>query len=215
MGNEKLVVIDDSPIMTNFLSNFLKNNGYQVIACNSSIEGLELIKTHRPDCIITDNDMPELSGVDVCRHVKAEPSIKMTPIIMLTSKAQDEDIVRAVEAGADDYLIKKSSQAVILIKIRAMLRLKQLRDELVALQQLEAVKNMVVTISHEFNNTMAIIMGQIRVSKQAMGDGACCSLLGQLEDKMGMLTELIRKLQKLEKYKTKRYGMDVDMVDVD
>lgn len=131
MGDgEILVVIDDSEREREALRTLLENQGYRVLTATNGLEGLELIQSTTPHLIITDLIMPKLSGRELCSILKGDPRTAAIPIIMVTARDTDEDMVRGIKTGADDYLAKPYNIRVLSARISALLRMQKTRDAL-------------------------------------------------------------------------------------
>ncbi len=119
-GPQKILVIDDSPDMLKVLTLLLTENGYEVFTALNGQIGLRLVMEHRPDLVILDLSMPGVDGWEVCRQIRKTMTI---PIIILTAAhVTDEDTVRGLELGANDYIVKPFKNNVLLARIRNALR---------------------------------------------------------------------------------------------
>ena len=98
--------------------------GYQAIPAETGEEGLRLIRSEKPDLIVLDLMLPGVDGLEVCRTLKRDPATEAIPLVMLTAKGEESDIVTGLELGADDYLTKPFSPRVLTARIRAVLRRK-------------------------------------------------------------------------------------------
>lgn len=117
-----LVIEDDATIRT-ILGMTLKNAGFErVKSVARGDEGLEQIRQTRPSLVLLDLMLPGLDGLTVCRRVRENPELAETRIIMLTAKSENEDIVRGLDMGADDYVTKPFSREILLARIHAVLR---------------------------------------------------------------------------------------------
>jgi DNA-binding response OmpR family regulator len=114
-----LVVEDDRPILTG-LVDLLRGEGYEVAAAEDGKQALRAYEQDRPSLILLDIMIPEMSGYDVCREIRAKDS--RTPILMLTAKGQEVDKVVGLELGADDYVVKPFGVKELLARVRALLR---------------------------------------------------------------------------------------------
>lgn len=114
-----LVVEDDRPILIG-LVDLLRGEGYEVAAAEDGREALRAYAQARPNLILLDIMIPEKSGYDVCREIRAQDSL--TPILMLTAKGQEADKVAGLELGADDYVVKPFGVSELLARVRALLR---------------------------------------------------------------------------------------------
>jgi len=127
----RILTIDDSLTYLEFLSEHLEAEGYEVHKCTSGQDGLDQILNESFDCILVDLMMPSIDGIEVCRRINAMRSKLDRPLVvlMLTAQENKEDLTRALEAGADDFVGKSSDMAVLKGRIRALLRRKTFQEE--------------------------------------------------------------------------------------
>jgi adenylate cyclase len=123
-----ILIADDNPMNLDILRARLAIHGYELLAATDGKEALAVARERQPDLILLDIMMPKMDGVEVCRHLKADPSLPFVPIIMVTAKADSKDIVAGLEAGADEYLTKPVDQAALVARVKSMLRIKALHD---------------------------------------------------------------------------------------
>jgi adenylate cyclase len=126
----RILVVDDTPHNVKLLSDLLGGKGYAVARASSGREALEQIEKHPPDLVLLDVVMPELSGYEVCRTIRQNPALAMLPVVMITALDPAQERVKGLEAGADDFLTKPINQAELLARVRSLLRIKQLYDQL-------------------------------------------------------------------------------------
>ena len=127
-----ILVVDDNEANVDILRTRLVHQGYDVIAAFDGHAALDRAKADRPDLILLDVMMPGLDGLEVASRLKSDPGLPFMPVIHVTAKAASADVVRGLEAGADDYLTKPIDHAALIARVRAMLRIKTLHDENVA-----------------------------------------------------------------------------------
>ncbi len=116
-----LVVEDDEDIQQLVEYNLLKE-GYKVSVAESGEDGLRVARADHPDLLLLDLMLPGIDGLEVCRTLKRDPATARMPVIMLTAKGEEADIVAGLELGADDYVTKPFSPKVLSARIRAVLR---------------------------------------------------------------------------------------------
>ncbi|MBF2079542.1 MAG: SpoIIE family protein phosphatase [Synechococcales cyanobacterium T60_A2020_003] len=126
----KILVIDDDPIIRLFLKKVLQKQGYDVSLATNGKEGLELAQSIQPGLIICDWIMPIMDGLDVCRHVKADPNLSTTFFILLSSRRGLADRVQGLDSGADEFLSKPIEVVELQARVRAGLRLHQMSQDL-------------------------------------------------------------------------------------
>ena len=120
--NKNILVVEDDPDIKELISFNLSNQGHQVFEANNGELGIEKAREKLPDLILLDLMLPGIHGLDVCRIIKADQETKDIPIIMVTAMGQEEDIVKGLETGADDYITKPFSIKVLLARVSAVLR---------------------------------------------------------------------------------------------
>ncbi|MHB8613370.1 MAG: response regulator transcription factor [Candidatus Dormibacteraceae bacterium] len=115
----KVLVVDDEPMMVNFLRTGLRYEGFEVMGAGDGNAALELAQSFRPDIVILDLRMPGADGYEVCRRLRGDPDLG---IIMLTAKDETKDRILGLDLGADDYLVKPFDFDELLSRMRALLR---------------------------------------------------------------------------------------------
>src|SRR5262249_11735171 len=135
----RILIADDQPMNRDILQTRLAAHGYEVLTAADGQEALALARAQQPDLILLDIMMPKLDGIAVCRALKADAALSFTPIILVTAKADAQDVVAGLEAGGDEYLTKPVDPAALVARVRSMLRIKALHDTVHAqAAQLEA-----------------------------------------------------------------------------
>jgi two-component system, OmpR family, phosphate regulon response regulator PhoB len=122
MGQPRILIVEDERGLTQTLSWYLSREGYEVVVTHDGAEGLRKAQTLLPDVVLLDVMLPGMSGLDVCRELRAGERTKDTPIIMLTARAEETDQVEGFARGADDYVTKPFSNKVLLQRVKALLR---------------------------------------------------------------------------------------------
>lgn len=124
----KILVVDDTPANVRLLSDLLACNGYEVVAAASGAEALEKVEIEQPDLVLLDIIMPGMNGYEVCRTLRKNPATEILPVVMVTSLDPAEERINGLEAGADDFLAKPVDEQELLVRIRSLLRIKELYD---------------------------------------------------------------------------------------
>ncbi len=118
----KIVVIEDERDLQAVLTYNLEQAGHQVTASDRGSEGIRLVREQRPEVVLLDLMLPDISGTEVCRTLKSDPAFRDTAIVMLTARGEEVDRVVGFELGADDYIVKPFSVRELLLRIQAILR---------------------------------------------------------------------------------------------
>ena len=121
-GGIVILVIEDEDDIRSLLLLHLHKDGYSALGASDAEEGLRLAERHKPHLIILDLMLPGMDGVAACRKIRKHAVLKSTPVLMLTARSGEEDVVSGLEAGADDYVAKPFSNRVLLARVRSLLR---------------------------------------------------------------------------------------------
>jgi adenylate cyclase len=125
----KMLVVDDTAKNVKLLADLLGATGYSVVTAESGREALAQLEAEGPDLILLDVVMPEMSGYEVCEKIRANPATRILPVVMVTALDPGEERVKGLDAGADDFLTKPINRAELLARVRSLLRIKELQDE--------------------------------------------------------------------------------------
>ena len=124
----KILVVDDTPQNIKVLDAILSPRGYRVVTARSGAEALQKVRDEAPDLVLLDILMPGMSGYEVAQRLRADPATGVLPIVMVTALGAQEEKVKAIEAGADDFLTKPVNQLELLARVKSLLRIKQYHD---------------------------------------------------------------------------------------
>jgi two-component system alkaline phosphatase synthesis response regulator PhoP len=129
MGQSHILVVDDEPDLLELVHYTLTRAGYQVCCVKSGEEALTQVETRPPDLIVLDLMLPVMDGLEICQRLKHTSQTAAIPIVMLTARSAEADVVTGLELGADDYLTKPFSPRVLSARVKAVLRRQQVADE--------------------------------------------------------------------------------------
>ncbi|HET9489904.1 MAG TPA: response regulator [Methylomirabilota bacterium] len=121
MGKSRVLLIEDEPHILLSLEFLLERAGYETASATDGEEGLALARRLRPDVVLLDVMMPKRNGYEVCQAIKADPELRAIPVIMLSAKGQEVEVMKGLELGAAAYVTKPFGNAEILESIRAVL----------------------------------------------------------------------------------------------
>ncbi|MEY3220599.1 MAG: hypothetical protein RIT27_1956 [Pseudomonadota bacterium] len=128
--NARILIADDTPYNLKVLSAVLTQQHYTILTARNGLETLELAVSSAPDLILLDIMMPSMDGLEACEHLKQDPKTCDIPIIFLTAKAEDDDIIKGLELGAADYITKPFNPKILLARVKTHLLLRQKTKEL-------------------------------------------------------------------------------------
>jgi two-component system alkaline phosphatase synthesis response regulator PhoP len=122
MAKMKILVVDDEADIRELVRLNLAREGYEVLDCESGEQALSMARSKSPDLIVLDLMLPGIDGLEVCKKLKADPKTAPIPIVILTAKGEEADVVAGLEVGADDYVAKPFSGKVLVARVRRLLR---------------------------------------------------------------------------------------------
>lgn len=128
MSRQKIFVIEDEPDILEVIEFYLAREGYRVLSSRDGEAGLEAIAKENPDLVLLDLMLPGLDGIEICRRLKTDPVTRPIPIVMVTAKGEESDVVLGLGVGADDYICKPFSPREMLARVQAVLRRGPLRE---------------------------------------------------------------------------------------
>lgn len=130
MSRTKVLIIEDEPDIVEVISYNLKREGYQVITCDRGDEGLKIIRNQSPALVLLDLMLPGMDGLTVCQQVKADPVTLSIPIIIVSAKGEETDVVIGLGLGADDYIPKPFSPRELIARVKSVLRRGPLQESM-------------------------------------------------------------------------------------
>lgn len=130
MPSSRILVVDDVPVNIQLLVTYLAAEGYDVVSAKDGYDAMKAVKEHQPDLILLDVMMPKMNGFKVCEAIKSDDATKFIPVILVTALNELEDKVKGMNSGADDFLAKPFNKLELLVRVRSLLRIKHLHDEL-------------------------------------------------------------------------------------
>ena len=140
-NHPKILVVDDIPVNIQLLQAFLATQNYKTYIARNGEEALKQVENVEPDLILLDVMMPKMNGFETCRRLKLSEKAKYTPVIMVTALNEIESKIKGIEAGADDFISKPFNKLELLARVKSLLRVKTLHDQLQEkIMQLERAK---------------------------------------------------------------------------
>lgn len=201
---QKVLVVDDNHTNVELVCMHLKPFPYDILKAYDGEQALDMVQKEMPDLILLDLMMPKLSGYEVCQRLKADPRTAFIPIIIVTALRELDDKLKAIEFGADDFLIKPFNKLELTTRIKSLLRVKQLTDELdhseavvfTLAETLEAKDVYTRGHSERVAKYSVILAHALGLSSQECEDARRGSLLHDI-GKIGVKDAVLNKVEKL------------------
>jgi DNA-binding response OmpR family regulator len=215
---EKILVVDDDQYIRLILQKRFILQGYTVLVAEDGERGLEAAKAELPDLIISDWMMPKMDGLEFCRLAKQNEKLRFTYFILLTARDTQDDKIEGIETGADDFVTKPFNDRELLARVRAGLRISRLQKEIADLQHQKAISELALTLGHEINNPLGIMMLLLQMLQKKMDADTFADVrkeLNTLVQNGNRIAEIVKKLSNLEDPHLKPYLKDSDSKMVD
>ncbi len=140
----KVLIVDDEPANLEVAAALVAEDGYQVIQATDGEMAFQMVQEHRPDVVMMDVVMPKMNGIEACRKIKTNPLSYAVPVIIVTALNTTEEKIKAIKAGADDFIMKPFDRVELSARLKSLLRLKSIHDRLeaslVALKEMQQVR---------------------------------------------------------------------------
>jgi len=143
MSNKKIIVVEDEPDILEVLSYNLQREGFDVMTALEGTSGLALVDKHIPELVLLDLMLPGIDGLEICRQIKGNKRLAHIPVIMVTAKGAESDVVLGLGIGADDYIVKPFSPRELIARVKAVLRRSQV-DGLLDEDSIVKVDNLLI-----------------------------------------------------------------------
>ncbi len=144
-----VLVVEDEPDLREVMRYNLQREGFEVVECEDGEQGLEAIRQRLPSLVLLDIMLPGMSGLDICRAMKRDPETRGIPVIMVTARGEESEIVLGLELGADDYVPKPFSPRELVARVKAVLRRGGIKERIDAEERLVHERLVVDLARHE------------------------------------------------------------------
>ncbi|MGQ0715501.1 MAG: response regulator [Gemmatimonadaceae bacterium] len=218
----KALIADDDSLMRTLTTHAVRERGHDILEATDGQQALTIFEAEHPQLVIVDWNMPSLTGVDVCRHIRASEYSRETFVVMLTARDGGEDLLAALDAGVDDYVTKP----VMLSHLRARIAIAERRvgenaarwraeGELAQNRWLAGVGELAIALQHEINNPLAALISHaslLSTSASLVPDDA--STVGILLSEARRIASVVKKLTAIRQPRSVEYAGAMRMVDL-
>jgi two-component system, sensor histidine kinase and response regulator len=223
-----ILVVDDDQRNVRLMESILRGSGYRVMKAYNGEEALRVVESGPPDLLLLDVMMPKMSGFELCQALKRRYETRLLPVIMVTALNALEDKVQALEYGADDFLSKPINKVELLAKVRSVLRVKGLQDELeLKRREIEAAnqelirmqgfkESMMQMVVHDLKNPLASIMGNVQLIQmqgaEAMSPTRLKELLQRTQESTRQLMRMILNILQIGRLEERKLTLKLEPV---
>ncbi|MEW6263293.1 MAG: response regulator [Thermodesulfobacteriota bacterium] len=203
----KILIAEDDPTSRLMLRSVLEKQNYEVLIAEDGGRAWDLLQTREaPQLAIIDWMMPGLTGLELCRGLRAQERAEPLYLILLTSKGELEDIVAGLEAGADDHIAKPYDNRELMARVNVGRRILELQARLSEKEKLQGALEMAGAVCHELNQPLQAVGGWSELLLMGLPPGDPKeAMLRKIKQGVERIGELTRKMMKITKYKTRDY----------
>ena len=198
---KRLLIIDDDIKLTELLSEYLGGNQFDISHLLDGENALDEIQTRCPDLIILDYMMPGKDGIEVCRLLREVETSAPPYVILVTSRDSREDIVRGLDAGADDYLVKPVNGEELRARIEVGRRIRELQKSLAEKEKIRGALELAEQVCHEMNQPMQVVSGTSEMMLMDIPDtDPLYKKIKRIKTQVDIMGEITRKLMGIAKF---------------
>ncbi len=211
----RILAVDDSQITLEFLDTILTAQGFEIKVLLDGKKTLQMVREFTPDIILLDIVMPEISGLEICKQLKAAEDTKNIPILFITASTDADVLQKTFDSGGTDYVSKPIKIIELMIRIRSALSQAMLFKKILNEEKLEGVLELSGAVCHELNQPLQVIAGHVELATMKLDDDDI--LLNDviaIKQQVDRMAEITRKLMGITKYEKKRY-LTRNIIDID
>jgi two-component system cell cycle response regulator len=215
----RVLVVEDEKEMRELLRIELEDEGFQVLTAADGAEGIQTARAHRPDVILMDVQLPVVNGVEATRELKGDDDTRRIPVLIITALEGKEDVIRGLEAGANDYVTKPFFLPELKARIRSVLRFKRIHDELWSVrerlikeQMLNALQEAIRNLQEAVDDNLAFMNKKADTIQQKCGD-AVKEDVKEMADAASNIRNTVQNLSSLDSIVFRVYQGISDIIE--
>lgn len=209
----KVLIVDDEPKSLYAMEMLLSQEPYEIYFANNGMSAIKQVKVEAPDVLLLDVMMPDITGYEVCRRLRADDRWKQLPIVLVTALDRKEDIVEGLEAGADEFLTKPVNGSELRARVRSMLRIKNQYDELQDTLQLR--EDMADMIVHDMRTPISSLMLYTDIlTKTGYAPEYCAELISKIRNQAHRLNTFLGDMLLMAKMRSGDLILNQTSVDL-
>lgn len=214
---KNILLVDDQEENLYILDEMLVPLGYKIFKSENGEEALKILNKEKIDLVLSDVHMPVMDGVELCKKIKKHEETRYIPVVLLSAvKKELDDIVSGIDEGADDYMAKPIERSLLIAKVRAMLRLKELNEKLVEAEILKTFTALAITANHEINNPLNGIVGNIELLQtEDLSEEDKKEMYDAIHEQAMKVSEIVKRFSTITEPVRKKYAGGIEMIDLD
>lgn len=210
----KLLLIDDDLVSLSIVAKKLMAEGFQVICLDDATQFESVLQKTKPDLVLLDIIMPQITGLEILKKLRANYNSNELPIIMMTAKGHPEDVVEALELGASDYLTKPINIKIAVSRIKNQLKQISLNKDSILKSELEAINAMIVTYNHEINSPLSAALLSLTKLEQENPDSEAAKRIRSAIERINEILKKIKQVSEKKELQFEDYSKNVKMFKI-
>ncbi len=214
-SNKTILIADDLTTNRKMLQFLLEKRGYRTIGVNSGYACLQEARNRKPDLLLLDIMMPDISGIDVCKRLRADSATGMLPIIFVTAATDDLTLSKAFDAGGNDYIRKPINGIELTKRVQAIFEQEKFIETNREEEKLRGVLAMSGTICHELNQPLQFISGNCQLLLMDLEKGSpAYNRVTKMKEQIDRLGDMTKKLTQISRVETRSYVGDTKILSI-
>lgn len=217
---KKILIVDDHPTNILILRERLVKEDFEIITASNGEEGVAAAIENKPDLVLLDVIMPDVSGIEVCKTLSSDPRTSSVPVILVTARISHQDIEEGFRAGAFDYIKKPIDLDELVIRVKSALRFRETHQLQIENARFKTFAATVVTANHKIKQPLTIISLSLsalkrEINKEEISREAVTKRLEYIDKAISDINQVLNQLNTTERPKIAEYLMDIKMVDIE
>lgn len=217
---KKILIVDDHPTNIVILRERLVKEDFEIITASNGEEGVAAAIENKPDLVLLDVIMPDVSGIEVCKTLSSDPRTSSVPVILVTARISHQDIEEGFRAGAFDYIKKPIDLDELVIRVKSALRFRETHQLQIENARFKTFAATVVTANHKIKQPLTIISLSLsalkrEINKEEISREAVTKRLEYIDKAISDINQVLNQLNTTERPKIAEYLMDIKMVDIE
>ena len=215
LAENTILVVDDDTISIQMVQAILEKGEFDIITATSGKECIEKARNLKPQLILLDIKMPEMSGIEVCKVLRQDQNTSSIPVIFVTADTDNSTLEEAFYAGGTDYVCKPINRVELTARINSAITQRIMSERLLEKGKLKAILELAGGVCHELNQPLQVVSGYTTLlMSEIPEDDTRFEMVVTIAEQVERITEISRKLMNITRYKTRNYLGDSKIIDI-
>ncbi len=215
LAGNTILIVDDDTISIQMVQAILEKGKFDIITATNGKKCIEKARNFKPQLILLDIKMPEMSGIEVCKILQQDQNTRSIPVIFVTADTDNSTLEEAFYAGGTDYVCKPINRVELTARINSAITQRIMSDRLLEKGKLKAILELAGGVCHELNQPLQVVSGYTTLlMSEIPEDDSRYEMVVTIAEQVERITEISRKLMNITRYKTRHYLGDSKIIDI-